>query len=111
MGGQDTQSTNRIPNSQGISDQSSDRSNAPGLLTENTNVRNASLNNWWPPAPQPTKPMGHSESTLPTVNDAVWSTLAMTALQGTNRIYVYDQQLFHKGQMIIIHEALCGSNY
>ena len=40
----------------------------------------------------------------PTVNDAVWSTLAMTALQGTNRTYVYDQQLFHKGQMIIIHE-------
>ena len=101
--GQDIQSTNRIPNSQGISDQISDRSNAPGLLTQNTDVRNTPLNNWWPPAPQPTRPMGH-QSNLPTVNDAVWSTLAMTALQGTNRIYVYDQQLFHKGQMIIIHE-------
>ena len=103
VGGQDIQSTNRIPNSQRISDQISDRSNAPGLLTQNTDVRNTPLNNWWPPAPQPTRPMGH-QSTIPTVNDAVWSTLAMTALQGTNRIYVYDQQLFHKGQMIIIHE-------
>ena len=110
VGGQDIQSTNRIPNSQGISDQISDRSNAPGLLTENTNVRNTPLNNWWPPAPQPTKPMGHLESTIPTVNDAVWSTLAMTALQGTNRIYVFDQQLFHKGQMIIIHEVFVAQN-
>ena len=104
VGGQDIQSTNRIPSSQGISDQISDRSNAPDLLTQNTDVRNTPLNNWWPPAPQPTKPMGHLESNTPTVNNAVWSTLAMTALQGTNRIYVYDQQLFHKGQMIIIHE-------
>ena len=86
VGGQDIQSTNRIPNSQGISDQISDRSNAPGLLTENTDARNTPLNNWWPPAPQPRRPMGHLESTIPTVNNAVWSTLAMTALQGTNRI-------------------------
>ena len=34
VGGQDIQLTNRIPSSQGISDQISDRSNAPGLLTQ-----------------------------------------------------------------------------
>ena len=38
------------------------------------------------------------------MNEAVWSTLAMPALQGTNRIYVHDQQLFRKGQVIITHE-------
>ena len=91
-------------NSQGISDQISDQSNPSGLLTENTGALVTPLDHWWPRAPQPIRSIEPLESNRPTVNDAVWSTLAMSALQGTNRICVHDQQLFRKGQVIIIHE-------
>ena len=101
---QDLQSTSQIPNSQGISDQISDQSNPSGLLIENTGVTNEPLDDWWPPAPQPIRSIQPLESNRPTVNDAVWSTLAMPVLQGTSRIYVHDQQLFRKGQVIIIHK-------
>ena len=104
VSGQELQSTIGIPNSQGISDQISDQSNPSGRLTENTGAYITPLNDWWPPAPQPIRSIEPLESNRPTVNDAVWSTLGMSALQGTNRIYVHDQQLFRKGQVIIIHE-------
>ena len=104
VSGQELQSTIGIPNSQGISDQISDQSNPSGRLTENTGAYITPLNDWWPPAPQPIRSIEPLESNRPTVNDAVWSTLAMSALQGANRIYVHDQQLFRKGQVIIIHE-------
>ena len=110
VSGQDLPSAVGIPSSQGISDQISDRSNPSGLLTENASVTNAPLNDWWPPAPQPIRSIEPLEPNRPTVNDAVWSALAMPALQDTNRIYVHDQQLFRKLQMIIIHELFVAQN-
>ena len=61
------QSTIGIPNSQEISDQISDQFSPSGLLIENTGVTNEPLDDWWPPAPQPTRSIQPLESNRPSV--------------------------------------------